>query len=165
VQGASGVTSPLEADAWAAALALGRRAVAHQIAGACRAMLALARTHALERLQFGRPIARFQAVRHRLAETLVAIEALEATLTAAGDEPNPETAALAKAFAGRAARIASAHCQQVLAGVGFTTEHSFHRFLRRTMLLEGLFGSADEIVSSLGRQLLASRRVPTLIEL
>jgi|SRR5262245_30285269 len=165
VQGATVVARRLEAAAWQSALALGRRAVAHQIAGACRAMLALARTHALERLQFGRPIARFQAVRHRLAETLVAVEALEATLVAAGDEPNPDTAALAKAFAGRAARTVGAHCQQVLAGIGFTTEHSFHRFLRRTLLLEGLFGSADDIVLGLGRQLLAARAVPKLIEL
>ena len=107
-------------------------------------MLDLARTHALERVQFGRPIARFQAVRHRLADALVAVEALEATLAAARDEPNPQTAALAKAFAGRAARTVSAHCQQVLAGIGFTTEHPFHRFFKRTILLEGLFGSADE---------------------
>ena len=95
----------------------------------------------------------------------MAVEALEATLAAAGDEPNPDTAALAKAFAGRAARTVTAHCQQVLAGIGFTTEHPFHRFLKRTMLLEGLFGSADEIVLDLGRQLLAARTVPNLIEL
>jgi hypothetical protein len=53
----------------------------------------------------------------------------------------------------------------VLAGIGFTTEHSFHRFLKRTMLLEGLFGSADEIVRDLGRELLTSREVRTLVEL
>ena len=128
-------------------------------------MLALARTHALERLQFGRPIAQFQAVRHRLADTLVALEGLDATLVAAGDEPNPVTAALAKAAAGRAARTVTAHCQQVLAGTGFTTEHPFHRFLKRTLVLEGLFGSADDIAVDLGRQLLAARAVPNLIEL
>jgi alkylation response protein AidB-like acyl-CoA dehydrogenase len=116
-------------------------------------------------VQFGRPIATFQAVRHRLADTLVAVEALEATLTAAREEPNPETAALAKAVAGRTARTVAAHCQQVLAGIGFTTEHPFHHFLKRTLLLEGLFGSADEIVLDVGRQLLAARHVPTLIEL
>ena len=165
VQGATVVAKRVETSAWHAAVAFGRRAVAHQIAGASRAMLGLARTHALERLQFGRPIARFQAVRHRLADALVAVEALEATLAAAGDEPNPDTAALAKAVAGRTARTLSAHCQQVLAGIGFTTEHPFHRFLKRTMLLEGLFGSADDIVVDLGRKLLAARMVPTLIEL
>jgi hypothetical protein len=165
IQGATSVARQLEAGAWESAVARGRRAVAHQIAGASRAMLALARTHALERVQFGRPIARFQAVRHRLADALVAVEALEATLAAAREEPNPETAALAKAFAGRTAQTVAKHCQQVLAGIGFTTEHPFHRFLKRTMLLEGLFGSTDEIALDLGRQLVAARTVPNLIEL
>jgi Acyl-CoA dehydrogenase, C-terminal domain len=155
----------LDTAAWKSAVAFGRRAVAYQIAGASRAMLTLACAHAVERVQFGRPIARFQAVRHRLADALVAVEALEATLTAAGDEPGPETAALAKAVAGRTARTVAAHCQQVLAGIGFTTDHPFHRFLKRTMVLEGLFGSADDIVVDVGRQVLAARTVPTLIEL
>ena len=43
----------------------------------------------------------------------------------------------------------------MLAGIGFTTDHPFHRFLKRTMVLDGLFGSADEIAVDLGRQLLA----------
>jgi hypothetical protein len=157
--------SPLDEVRWETALALGRRAIGHEVAGACRAMLGLARTHALEREQFGRPIGRFQAVRHRLADALVALDALEATLAAAGDAPDPRTAALAKATAGRAAATVAAHCQQVLAGIGFTTEHPFHRFLTRTIALDGLLGSPDEIAADLGRHLLATRRVPTLIEL
>ncbi len=158
-------SSSLGPAAWSSAIALGQRAVSHQIEGGCRTMLDLARTHALEREQFGRPIARFQAVRHRLAEALVAAEALEAALQAARDEPGPETAALAKAVAGRSARTVARHAQQVLAGIGFTTEHAFHRTLKRTMALEGLLGSADGIVLEVGRRLLAERRVPTLIEL
>ena len=160
----SGATR-LDPAAWQSAVALGRRAVAHQIEGASRTMLDLARTHAIERVQFGRPIARFQAVRHRLAEALVAVESLEAALIAARNEPNRDTAALAKAIAGRTAHTVARHCQQVLAGIGFTTEHRFHRFLKRVLALEGLFGSADEIVLDVGRRLLAERRVPTLIEL
>jgi hypothetical protein len=155
----------VEPPAWDAAVARARRAVGYEIAGACRAMLDLARAHALERVQFGRPVARFQAVRHRLSEALVAIEALDATLTAAADEPGPETAALAKAVAGRSARTVAVHCQQVLAGIGFTTDHPFHRYLKRTMLLDGLFGAADDIVVALGRAVLATKTVPTLIEL
>jgi hypothetical protein len=158
------VTS-LEATAWDSAIAAGRRAIAHQISGASRTMLDQARTHAVERVQFGRPIAKFQAVRHRLADALVAIEALDATLTAAWDEPGSMTAALAKAAAGRAARTVGTHCQQVLAGIGFTTDHPLHRFLKRSLALEGLFGSSDNIVVDVGRQLLAARTVPTLIEL
>jgi hypothetical protein len=165
VEHAASDVAELETDVWDATVAAGRRAVAHQLAGACRTMLDLARTHAVERMQFGRPIARFQAVRHRLAGALVAVEALEATLTVAWEEPGPTTAALAKASAGRAARTVATHCQQVLAGIGFTTDHPFHRFLKRALALEGLFGSADGIVVEIGRQLMAERTVPTLIEL
>jgi len=152
-------------NAWQTAVAHGRRAIAHQIAGATRAMLDLGRTHAIERVQFGRPVARFQAVRHRLAEALVAIESLDAALVAAADAPGPETAALAKVIAGRTARTVATHCQQVLAGIGFTTDHPFHRYVKRTMLLDGLFGTADDVALDLGRQLLTTRTVPTLIEL
>lgn len=147
------------------ARARARRAIGYEIAGASRSMLGLAREHALGRVQFGRPVAGFQAVRHRLAEALVAIEALDATLVAARDEPGPLTAALAKATAGRTARTVAAHCQQVLGGIGFTTDHPFHRFLKRTIALDGLFGATEEIALALGRRVLAERRVPTLIEL
>ena len=165
VEHAASDVAELETEVWDATVAAGRRAVAHQLAGTCRTMLDLARTHAVERMQFGRPIARFQAVRHRLAEALVAVEALEATLTSAWDEPGSTTAALAKASAGRTARTVATHCQQVLAGIGFTTDHPFHRFLKRALALEGLFGSTDGIVVEIGRQLMAERTVPTLIEL
>jgi hypothetical protein len=151
--------------AWAAARAAGQVALSHQVAGACRSMLELARTHALERVQFERPIAHFQAVRHRLADALVAIEALDAALVVASDAPGPMTAALAKATAGRAARTTATHCQQVLAGIGFTTDHAFHRFMKRTMTLDGLLGSADQLTLEIGRRLLTDRAVPTLIEL
>ena len=160
-----GNTTAIDEAAWGGAIAAGRRVVSHQIVGSTRAMLELAREHAVERVQFGRPIARFQAVRHRLADALVAVEALEAALGAAWDEPVSETAALAKVVAGRTAVAVAAQCQQVLAGIGFTTEHPFHLHLKRTMALEGVFGSADEIALDLGHRVLARREVPTLIEL
>lgn len=165
VQGRASRVTSLDPAAWTSAVALGRRALGYEIAGACRAMLDLAREHALVRTQFGRPVARFQAVRHRLAETLVAIEALEAALAVAHDEPCAATAELAKAIAGRASGVVVKHCQQVLAGIGFTTEHPFHRDVKRVLLLDGLLGSADRIVLDVGRRLLAERRVQTLIEL
>lgn len=165
VQGRAPRATPLDPVAWPSAVALARRALAHETAGACRKMLDLACEHALVRTQFGRPVARFQAVRHRLAETLVAIESLEAALAAAHDEPCGATAELAKAVAGRASAVVVKHCQQVLAGIGFTTEHPFHRHAKRVLLLEGVLGSADRILLDVGRRLLAARRVPTLIEL
>ncbi len=61
-------------------VAAGRHALGWWLVGSSRAMLSLARQHAVDRVQFGRPVASFQAIRHRLAETLVAVEGAEATL-------------------------------------------------------------------------------------
>jgi hypothetical protein len=157
--------APAATDRWDRAVAVARRALAYQLTGASHTMLDLAREHAAARVQFGKPIGRFQAVRHRLAEALVAIEAAEAALDAAAVDPGPETALLAKAIAGNTARTVATHCQQVLAGIGFTTDHAFHRFLKRTMVLDGLFGSADDLTLDIGRRLLSTRTVPKLIEL
>ncbi|MFF7734528.1 acyl-CoA dehydrogenase family protein [Streptomyces sp. NPDC007984] len=71
-------------DLRAAAVAAGRRALGWWLLGTGRAMLTLAREHVVDREQFGRPLASFQALRHRLAETYVALEAAEAVLVAAG---------------------------------------------------------------------------------
>jgi hypothetical protein len=150
---------------WAAAVALGQVAVGHELVGASRKMLALARLHALEREQFGQPIAAFQAIRHRLAETLVAIETADAVLDAAWLDRSPQTAAMAKALAGRGARTAARHCQQVLAGIGFTTEHDLHRYVRRTLVLDQLLGSARTLTRGLGEELIATRTLPGLLPL
>ena len=99
----------------------------------------------LDRVQFGRPIASFQAVRHRLAETLVAIEGAEATLGLPGDDDPDLTALLAKAAAGKAALTAAKHCQQVLGGIGFTAEHDLHHHVKRALVLDGLLGSSREL--------------------
>jgi acyl-CoA dehydrogenase-like protein len=153
------------APAWPSAVALVRLAVGHELVGAARTMLELARQHALARVQFGQPIARFQAVRHRLAETLVAIESADAVLDAAWEDREPVTAAVAKALAGRGARTASRHCQQVLAGIGFTTEHEFHRYARRVLVLDELFGASRSLTRDLGADLLSTRRVPAFAPL
>ena len=161
--------SPCADDApghsWSAAVVLAQLALSYEILGAARAMLALAREHALERTQFGQPISKFQALRHRLAETLVAIEAADAAVHAAREEPSPELAAIAKSLAGRGALTASRHCQQVLAGIGFTAEHPFHRYYRRILLLDQLFGSAHSLTNEFGNELLRSRQFPALLPL
>jgi alkylation response protein AidB-like acyl-CoA dehydrogenase len=150
---------------WSAAVAVAQLAVGHELVGAARAMLELARVHALERMQFGRPIASFQAVRHRLAESLVAIEAASALLPAAWDEPDPAFAAMAKAVAGRSARTVARHCQQVLAGIGFTTEHTFHRYFRRIVVLDQLFGASSELTRRLGGDTLVTGTLPATFPL
>jgi hypothetical protein len=144
------------------ALAAGRRALGWWLAGTGRAMLGLARSHALDRVQFGRPLASFQAVRHRLAETHVALEGAEATLLAADGELG---ALLAKAAAGRAALAAARHCQQVLGGIGFTAEYGLHKHVRRTLVLDGLLGSARELTLEAGGLLREQGRAPRRVHL
>jgi len=154
--------SRLEPGDWPHAVALAQLAVGHQLVGVSRAVLELARRHALERIQFGQPIADFQAVRHRLADTLVAVEAADALLDSAWDEGSPAAAASSKALAGRSASTARRHGQQVLAGIGFTTEHELHHYVRRTLVLDQLFGTSLTITRELGRQLLVGRQLPPL---
>ena len=146
-------------------LAAGRHALGWWLVGASRAMLSLARTHALDRVQFGKPVASFQAIRHRLAETLVAIEGAEATLQAAAAEPDELSFLLAKAAAGQAALTAARHCQQVLGGIGFTAEHELHRHVKRTLVLDGMLGSARELTREAGARLRAKGFAPRLAQL
>jgi Acyl-CoA dehydrogenase, C-terminal domain len=143
-------------------LANGRKALGWWLVGTSRAMLALARQHALDRVQFGRPVASFQAVRHRLAETLVAIEGAEATLLVADDDL---CCLLAKAAAGQAALTAARHCQQVLGGIGFTAEHDLHRHVRRALVLDGLLGSSRELTRHAGAELRKRGSAPRLVAL
>jgi hypothetical protein len=150
---------------WETGVAAGRLALSHQLVGASRAMLELAGDHARGRVQFGRPIAAFQAVRHRLADSLVAVEAAQAALAAAWDDGSVLTAALAKAMAGRSGRTVARNGQQVLAGMGFTTEHPFHRYLRRTILLDQMLGDSRSLLRSMGEDLLAARGLPSLLPL
>jgi hypothetical protein len=150
-------------------LASARRAIGWWLAGTGRAMLSLARQHALDRVQFGKPIASFQAVRHKLADTLVALDGAEATLRAAGDVSaagDDELASLlAKAAAGQAALLAAKHCQQVLGGIGFTAEHALHHHVKRVLVLDGLMGSARELTREAGRRVIATGSAPRLVDL
>jgi Acyl-CoA dehydrogenase, C-terminal domain len=150
------------------ALAAGRRAVGWWLVGTGRAMLSLARQHALDRVQFGKRIGSFQAIRHRLAETLVAIEGAEATLHTVADvrQDDVELASLlAKAAAGQAALTAARHCQQVLGGIGFTAEHALHHHVKRSLILDGLLGSSRELTMQAGAALRANGSAPRLAQL
>jgi hypothetical protein len=146
-------------------VAAGRHALGWWLVGAGRAMLSLARQHALDRSQFGRPIASFQAIRHRLAETLVGIEGAEATLVAAGAEPDDLSFLLAKAAAGQAALTAARHCQQVLGGIGFTAEHELHRHVKRALVLDAMLGSSRELTREAGKTVRARGFAPRLAQL
>jgi alkylation response protein AidB-like acyl-CoA dehydrogenase len=157
---------PEEESVPLAALSVGRQALGWWLVGTSRAMLSLARQHAVDRVQFGRPIASFQAVRHRLAETLVAIEGAEAALDATDDSNDFEFACLlGKAAAGQAALTAARHCQQVLGGIGFTAEHPLHHHVKRVLVLDGLLGSTRELTRAAGATLRAKGFAPRLTQL
>jgi alkylation response protein AidB-like acyl-CoA dehydrogenase len=61
--------------------------------------------------------------------------------------------------------VAARHCQQVLAGIGFTTEHPFHRYLRRILVLEQLLGATGTLTRELGRQVIERGELPPLVPL
>ena len=154
-----------EEEGYPIRVAEARVAVGWWLVGAARAMLSLARQHALDRDQFGKPIASFQAVRHRLAETLVAIQGAEATLSLPGADNPDLTALLAKAAAGKAALTAAKHCQQVLGGIGFTEEHDLQLHVKRVLVLDGLLGSSRELTRKAGAGLRARGSAPRLANL
>jgi len=53
----------------------------------------------------------------------------------------------------------------VLAGIGFTTEHPFQRYFKRTLVLDGLLGDARSLTKELGQELLRTRQLPPVLPL
>ncbi len=155
----------IRSEGWLRTVCLARGALAHELIGVSRRMLELARLHAIDRVQFGKPIASFQLVRARLAESLVAIEGAAAVAAVLGESNDPLVAATAKSLAGNAARTTAANAQQILAGIGFTTDHPFHLAMKRALVLDTLFGSAKTLPTEIGRELLARGHAPRLVEL
>ncbi|ONH56971.1 acyl-CoA dehydrogenase [Frankia sp. CcI49] len=122
-------------------------ALANESAGGARAVLAQAVRHARERVQFGRPIGSFQAVKHSCADMLVAVEGSRsaayhaAQVAASGDARLlARAAAMAKAYVGEAYFSAAAENIQIHGGIGFTWEHPAHLYFKRAKTSELLFG-------------------------
>jgi alkylation response protein AidB-like acyl-CoA dehydrogenase len=72
---------------------------------------------------------------------------------------------MATILAGTAARLAAKQCQQVMGGMGFTWEHPLHRYVRRALALDALYGSASELTAQVGARLAADGHVPGLVQL
>ena len=90
----------------------------------------------------------------------MAVEASTALLSAAWDDPTTVTAAMAKGLAGRSTRTVARHAQQVLAGIGFTTEHPLHQYVRRTIVLDQLLGAGSVLTRQLGADTIESGTLP-----
>ncbi|MFF2780048.1 acyl-CoA dehydrogenase [Streptomyces sp. NPDC058052] len=103
--------------------------------------------HARTREQFGRPIGRFQGVKHLCADMLVRLEQARAltwdAARAVHDPARPLVAALAAATALDAAHSCAKDCIQILGGIGFTWEHDAHVLLRRALVARQLLGTGD----------------------
>ena len=116
--------------------------------------------------QFGRLVGTFQVVRHKLVEAHVASTAADCTSTAAWETDDlPLAAATAKVVTGEAVSVTAANVQQLLAGIGFTAEHPFHHFMKRTLVLERMLGSAAELAPQVGQQLIERGKAPRLVQL
>jgi alkylation response protein AidB-like acyl-CoA dehydrogenase len=135
-------------------LALGR-AVA--MAGTLQHILALSLSYANEREQFGRSIAKFQAIQHNLAvmagEVAAAVRAADAAIDALESDRFALEVAVAKSRVGEASGIVAEIAHQVHGAMGYTHEHTLHHFTRRVWAWRDEFGNETWWQQRLGRHL------------
>jgi alkylation response protein AidB-like acyl-CoA dehydrogenase len=141
VGGAGEAMATLSATLDVAAAAL----AAEQVGGAQR-VLEMSVEYAKMRVQFGRPIGSFQAIKHKCADMFLAVESARAASHHAAwtavDDPAafPVAASLAKAHCSTAFATAAAENIQIHGGIGFTWEHPAHLYFKRAKSGELLFG-------------------------
>jgi alkylation response protein AidB-like acyl-CoA dehydrogenase len=129
-----------------------------EMVGGAQRCLDMAVQYAKDRVQFGRPIGQFQAIKHKCAEMLLQVESAKtatyyAMWVAAKDDAELATVApLAKAFTSEAYFFAASENIQVHGGIGFTWEHDAHLYFKRAKSSELLFGDP-----TYHRELLATR--------
>jgi alkylation response protein AidB-like acyl-CoA dehydrogenase len=125
-------------------------ALAAELVGVAQRALDMATDYAKEREQFGRPIGAYQAVSHRLADMLWAVEEARsltyyAAWTADADpEALPLASNMAKARASDAAASVAHDAIQTLGGIGFTWEHDVHFLLKRAKVSGQMLGTAGQ---------------------
>jgi len=130
---------------------------AEQVGGA-QFVLEMAVQYAKDRVQFGRPIGSFQAIKHKCADMLLEVESAKSAAYYAGwaaselNDELPSVASLAKAYCSEAYFHATAENIQIHGGIGFTWEHPAHLYFKRAKSSELLFGDP-----TYHRELLAQR--------
>lgn len=136
------------AEAAARHLDRGATAYSAELLGVCGRAMDMAVAYAKERVQFGRPIGSFQAVKHRCADMLVDVEGMRSTALYAAwaigaDDPDAAVAAsTAKTWCSDASKRVLSSTLQVHGGVGFTWESDVHLYLKRGQLDQVSFGDA-----------------------
>lgn len=130
------------------ALQLAQIALGAEQTGGAEGALEMAVNYTKERVQFGRAIGSFQAVKHRLADMMVLVEAAKSAVyygAATADEQGedlPEAAALVKAYCSDAFFNCAGNAIQLHGGIGFTWEHDAHLYFKRARSSSTLFGDA-----------------------
>jgi alkylation response protein AidB-like acyl-CoA dehydrogenase len=128
-------------------LAVGVIAAACDATGVAEQAMEQAVGHAKDRVQFGKPIGTFQAVKHHCANIAIAVAASGAAVrgacTALESDPREwsTSAAVTSSFVGPACADACALALRVHGGLGFTWEHDSHLYLKRVQLDQVLFGT------------------------
>jgi alkylation response protein AidB-like acyl-CoA dehydrogenase len=135
---------------------LGALCRAAQIAGALEGTMAMAVQYAGNRVQFGRPIGKFQAIQQQLAILAEAVAAADVAVSsaialAAGGGDLLLAVAVAKIRAGEAAGKVGEIAHQVHGAIGFTHEHSLHHLTRRLWSWRDEFGIESDWSIALGR--------------
>ena len=130
---------------------------AEQVGGAQK-VLEMAVEYAKVRVQFGRPIGSFQAIKHKCADMLLEVESAKSAAyygmwcASEMNDELPSVASLAKAYCSEAYFHAAAENIQIHGGIGFTWEHPAHLYFKRAKSSELLFGDP-----TYHRELLAQR--------
>ena len=150
-----------EGGGWAVlerVLDLAAVALAAEQVGGAQMCLDMSVQYAKDRVQFGRPIGSFQAIKHKCADMLLEVESAKSAAYYAGwcaselNDELPSVASLAKAYCSEAYFHASAENIQIHGGIGFTWEHPAHLYFKRAKSSELLFGDP-----TYHRELLAQR--------
>jgi alkylation response protein AidB-like acyl-CoA dehydrogenase len=133
-------------------------ALAAEQVGGAQKVLEEAVQYAKDRVQFGRPIGSFQAIKHKCADMLLEVESSKSAAYYAAwcaaelNDELPSVASLAKAYCSEAYFHAAAENIQIHGGIGFTWEHPAHLYFKRAKSSELLFGDP-----TYHRELLAQR--------
>ncbi len=150
-----------EGEGWAVlstVLDLAAVGLAAEQVGGAQKVLEQAVEYAKVRVQFGRPIGSFQAIKHKCADMLLEVESAKSAAyyglwcAAEQNDELPSVASLAKAYCSEAYFHATAENIQIHGGIGFTWEHPAHLYFKRAKSSELLFGDP-----TYHRELLAQR--------
>jgi alkylation response protein AidB-like acyl-CoA dehydrogenase len=133
-------------DTLSTVLDLAAVALAAEEVGGAQKVLEMAVDYAKVRVQFGRPIGSFQAIKHKCADMLLEVESAKSAAyygmwcASEMNDELPSTASLAKAYCSEAYFHAAAENIQIHGGIGFTWEHPAHLYFKRAKSSELLFG-------------------------